>query len=404
MTNIKNHNKWIISLILPPIWSAIVSLVEIFKNKKWNRIVPFLFAYCLIIVYSIQSYDNRIRFLNILKMNETSSILDDHILSWIIYSIKQYCDIGCTLFFALYAFLCLLLYYEVYRILYNKFNAVIALMIILTISVKNLYDLNYSTLSIVFLLYCMLRFSRDCLKYLFSIIGCYIIHPVALIVLLFSTPLYYLLKNNKFKLVYLYVCVLIFICSTLFVINNQFNGIGIEMIDAYIDKGNSYLSQDNFWADKSNLEMSLSLKAFSFFEGFLNLFFGVMTIFTVKKKLLPPMLSAMIISSSILYFATINTVTFNERFCSAIFIYGMTVFPLFAKVGFKWISYRKIACLCVFMYFSSLYFHPLVQTLIFGPKGFPEEISIRKYYIPSIILLDVNDFGLSDNYLKKEMK
>lgn len=393
-----------ITILFPPIWSAGYYLISIFKNKNSKDIVSLLFVYSLIIVYSIQSYDNRLRFRTIMDMGEYSSFFEDHALNWIVYYVKQYIDISCTIFFFLYSFLCLLFYYIINKKLHETFSYSTVIVILTGISIKNLYDLNYSTFSCVFLLFCLLCIKMQLLKYIIALIGCYIIHPVGVLLLVFAAPLCFFISKKQYNNCYLYISILTFLCFTLFVINNQFDSVGFKFIDYFIEKGNLYLDDDYFWTKKSNLTTSTLYNLFNMFENLLYLFFLLTTLFTLKKRILPPELSALIIIATILYFATLETVTFNERCGTAIYILGITALPLWAKNNIFLITKSRVAGLCLFMYFASMYFHPLVQEHMFGKNGFPEEVALRKYYMPGVLLLDINDFGMSDEMLKEKMK
>lgn len=387
---------YIILLLLPPLFSCIISLYILFKVRKLKTLLFFGFFYTLCLTYIYPTYDTMLRYWRIHSIHFIS-IMDDDPLSYLASIFSEYLD--AYYFFFIYWIATIILFYKAISFNRNNIPLYVIIISIFGLTWNNFMNLTYFTFATVFSLYFMEKYKEKYVLYIPFIFIAYLLHPGVLMVFLPSILLHYLLKNEKYKLAILYVVVCFVFLRMLFGSMLAINSNNL-FVSNMVDSFNSYTSEDSVWG--KNI-INLGLKG-SIFDLIQYILFVIILYYVIKniRKINTYISTSFFIIALVAIVNVYGFYTFSERMRIIAIISSLIIVSLLYmnKLLHNIIIRRALIILIILQFFISniLFIHPNRDLFIREYTSY--DISIRVAYIPSFLLVtNIHTFSFSDSYL-----
>lgn len=393
----------IISLCLPPILSCFLLILLYLRSNNKNIIIIFSLFLSLLLTYNFFSIDNYGRFTHATSAFYDSWYLGDPLTNLMRLGI-QTLPLECSHFFLLYTFTALTLWWKTLTncvLIKNKnIYIYIFLIFILVPSIRNIMDLSYYCLSLLFTLYLTSKSNQFTLvKYGVLIIGVYLIHPGFLIILLPAIPIYIFSKSSN-----IYYYSILFLVFTLYALlsNATLTHVGILLIDVVIEAFSSY-TQDGFWGIR---EGATAIKGISYtlIYYIIPFLYFILFLYTIKyRSFIKQKFILAIFQASILFYPNfIKYVTLSERVLLVLSFTSILCWIMLIQT-----NKFKMKLKSVIIYSSLIFTFNITKAsgAVLLPNVFKENTYIEKQYnslyLPSIFLFDFQTYGYSDNFLKE---
>jgi hypothetical protein len=102
----------------------------------------------------------------------------------------------------------------------------------------------------------------------------------------------------------------------------------------------------------------------------------------------------------VILFSTIQLYVISERYCISAMIFSSLILAcVYTKMN-KQMRLKSIASALIFIYLLSVYqASPIYRAPLVGSKSASNSITRKTLYIPTVLLLDIGDFGFTDQYI-----
>jgi hypothetical protein len=393
-------------LLLPPIFSLILSTVKLFEKRGSTNVLIFSFSffYALFLTYLTPHYDTIQRFWDFSGQNDQISLDFDPLSILASFLIHNLSIQSFHLFFLFYFTIILL---NARSFLENKILSSFSILIAITIIYfRNIGDITYYTLAVSICLYFASKNVIQIWRLVILILVVYLIHPGLLLILLPAIVLFYLLKRKYYKLSIIYLIIFFVLTYRVFTITEPIGGVSNEFINQFISLFNSYVASDGQWGRRtnlSNLSEGLRLNIFTSIVKILMLFVCY-TLFRFRKQIENMFVLSIYIISLILYFTANGLYTINERVIVTNVILGAYLLvPILEQYKNQALK-KTYGVLVVVIFFFSLNIYNPPRDVIFYDTNSSYEITTRAFYVPSFALIFYDNMGYSDEYLRKNAK
>lgn len=391
------NKSYLLFLLLPPLFSCIISLYFALKTKTKKAIFFFFIFYITCLAYAYPNYDTMLRFWSI-HYNEATSFIEGDPLNNLISYFNNYID--SYYFFYIYWIFTIIFFYKLITISPNKLSTIIIIICIFGITLTNLMNLTYFTLSTTFALYFLEKYKLHFTKYLLIICVAYLLHPGILMILIPTIPLHILLKKELYKLSFLYLILLFVILHIIFnatAININHND---NILVSNVTKGfEIYTNTDSVWG---GLSRDFGLKGILWKIEQYTLF--IITLFFIVKnlnKINTCTSTAFFLTALITLINVHKFYTFTER---TSIVLTLSAYSIYTLLYLKNLLSKKInlliSTLIVAQFITSALLFVQPRKHLFKDITSSYNISTRIGYIPTILLItDIHDLGFNDSYL-----
>lgn len=393
-------------LLLPPIFSLILSTVKLFEKRGSRNVLIFSFSffYSLFLTYLTPHYDTIQRFWDFSGQNDQISLDFDPLSILASFLIHNLPIQSFHLFFLFYFAIILL---NARSFLENNILSNFSILIAITIIYfRNIGDITYYTLAVSVCLYFASKNVIQIWKLVILILVVYLIHPGLLLILLPGIVLFYLLKRKYYKLSIIYLIIFFVITYRVFTITEPIGGVSNEFINQFISLFNSYVTSEGQWGRRtnlSNLSEGLRLNIFTSIVKILMLLVCY-ALFRFRKQIENMFVLSIYIISLILYFTANGLYTINERVIVTNVILGAYLLvPILEQYKNQALK-KNYSVLVVVIFFFSLNIYNPPREVIFYDTNSSYEITTRAFYVPSFVLIFYDNMGYSDEYLRKNAK
>ncbi len=389
------NGYYIILLLLPPLFSCVISLYILFKIRKLKALLFFGFFYTICLTYMYPTYDMMLRYWRI-HNTDFISIFEGDPLSHLAFYFNNYFDAYYFLF--IYLVVIIILFYKAISFNRNNLSIFIIIICIFGLTWNNFMNLTYFTFATVFSLYFMEKYKSKYIIYIPLIFIAYLLHPGILMILLPSILLHYFLKNAKYKLAILYIIVYFVFLRIIFGSTLAINSNNLFMTNI-VDAFNNYTSENSVWG-KNIRDLGLKGNIFDLIQ-----YVSFVIIFYCSIKNISKINTYISTSFFIIALVTIVNVysfyTFSERIRIVAVISSLIIVSLlYVNKLLSNIIRHSLIILTILQFLISnlLFINPRDELFINEHTSY--DISIRTAYIPTFLLVtNIHTFSFSDSYL-----
>lgn len=414
MNNIKKYISYdwlfvvLIGLVLPPFFSTLYAfyMTTTYKRKEYG--IVFIFFFVLFLTYNFFSIDNVGRHLAATDyFYDDLWFLGDPLTSLMHWGITNL-SLQSSHFFFFYIFLVYFIWFKTFSKNVNTtLNIRIMLVIILTLSLRSSMDLLYYCLSVMFAFWFISNKKYNIGNIILIIVVVYLLHPGFLLLLLPSIGLYLgmnLSMNNR-KYIYWASLLIVYVFAYVLSHTSFLTDTGIPILDEIFGSYNSYVG-DGAWGQRSG-DRAISGYTYTIAFYVIPLFYFVAFLFSVKyyallknKKILSVFQTAMLF-----YPNYINYVTLSERnllVLSVSFILVLLMLMEIKSPHLKFLSIDLILTYCILIgTFNFFKMDGAVKLNNIFKTDTYVDVKNRSYYMPSILLLDYESYGYSNEFINK---
>lgn len=399
--------KFLWLLLLPPLFSLGICIYSYYKNNKYNiPVVYFVFLLTLIYVYLSPLYDVISTINNVYFVPPTfETIFVAKMSEIIVYFTTTLLSVQCLNVYhgIFFLTLCLVLLSIRDSSGLSSYSLCVGLCCIALVS---LISLSFSTLSASICCYAMSK-RRGYISTFLLVLLAFIVHKSSALIILPSILLYFIMqkKGKGFYFVS-------FICMTV-CIYTLFHGLdflvslismsGAESSGFYIDKAEEYAG-NGFWGSGHSRVMAFSETFCVFFQYALQVCVLILS-YKYFNKINNRLLLMFFLVNLSFVFGTTGLYVLSERFSISATIVSAVLLLYISKevFGFKRMLYYKICFMFLVFYSMSiynasalLYKKPLINNVYVA-----NSITNKIFYMPSFMLLNIEDNGFNDKIVLK---
>lgn len=390
----------ILCYILPNFIGCIYSLFLFRQKKTKSYAFLFLSLFVLFLTYNYYSVDNTLRYIRVLNGLAAEEWMSGNPLDYLLMFFQTFFHFQSSFVFYSYILLAYILWF--YTLKYAKehthVDGMFLIILVCSLVLRNVIDLLYYTLAVLYTLYFASKKNNKfkISDYLTLTIFVYLLHP-GLFLILIPAVFLFLVSHYKNKKIYYLSLIIIYIIG-LFLTHAQGMHTGIKIIDIQLDSFNSY-KEDGKWGVRSK---TLSGITYSIQFYILPIIYTAICIISTKYKNNINMNFILALSQVCVLFypSFISFVTISERIlltmsiCTVLLMYKMTLFK---------ILHRKFICclVCITFLFTTIRCSEAISLKYIFRLGTYEDVTLRSYYMPSLFLLDYNNWGFSDEFIRK---
>lgn len=398
----------IVGLVLPPFFSMIYLLYMTIRYRSEKIGMTFIFFFALFLTYNFFSIDNIGRTTTAMQMLDGEQWFAGDPLTHLMHLVINKTSLQCSHILFLYIFLTYLFWFKTFiKSTKQRLSTILVLICLTAISLRSSIDLLYYCMGVTFTLWFITSKHFNIINLTALIVSVYLIHPGVMLLLLPSIGLYYSLKLSiaKSKYLYYYISlVLVFVFAFFLSKLNSITLTGNVVVDALIESYSNYTG-DGGWGRRSGVK---AIHGITYTVAYILIPFvyGIIFYFSIKhanliknKKVLCLFQTAMLF-----YPNYINYVTLSERNLLVLSITSILVFIMLNDINkdkYRFINLYSILCVSMFVFmFNYIKMDGAVQLSRVFRAGSYESVRNRSFYIPSVILLDYEECGYSNDFIK----
>lgn len=389
----------LICILLPNFIGCIFSLYLYKRFPKNYYGILFLSLFVIFLTYNFYSVDNTLRFIRALNGLTSEGWISGNPLDYILMFSQTFFHVESSLIFYIYILFAYLLWYYTLNNNgdYNQ-SKVFIVLLICAIPLRNIIDLLYFTLSVLFTTYFISKktFRNKISNWTLLLIGVYILHP-GLFLLLIPCIIFFIIDNNN-KILY-YSCIIAIYLIGIILAHSQGLSTGIDIIDVQLESFNHYTSEGKWGIRETTLSGITYTIQFYILPTIYTIICFIATIrrkYYIKQDFILKLFQVCIL----FYPSFISFVTISERILVTMSICAYII--MYKMVLMKSINPYYITTFTVitFMFTTIRCSAPISLNGIFK-EGTYEDVRFRCYYTPSLLLLDYNKWGFSDEFIQK---
>lgn len=422
----------IICCIVPNILGCLYSLYLLYKKRTTYYAYLFLSLFVLFLTYNFYSVDNTLRFLRALSGLSSEDWISGNPLDYILMFFQTIVGLQSSLVFFLYIYMVYFFWYNVLRYNVTVHNeSIFIVMLLCSLALRDVIDLLYYSLSILFAVFFVSK-HNSILKlknWIILFLGVYIFHP-GLFLLLVPAVILFLIGQYTNKFFY-YISIVFLYFIGIVLAHSHGLTTGISIIDVQLEAFDSYTSDSRFGIRKealSGITYTIQFYVLPFIYAVVCFIASKNCIFLnrieffkrkercqlkfqqcscdklhrgLNNKRVPLNLLLSLFQVCVVFYPSfISFVTISERIlvtmsiCAFLYMYKLVSIR---KISSKIVSSFTI----LFFLFTTIRCSSPIELKYIFRYGSYNEIPMRCYYMPSIMLFDYNNWGFSDDFVRK---